>query len=304
MRFGNWRGVTLAAGLVPALLLVIGLSSRPARAQGYFHTIPGEVQAIDLNTGGPYYAPPIPNGCYSKDPSAAIGKIAGPIHGVLGRLHGGGGGIGDGLCGQCGGRGCNACGGTGHLGLGSGCDTCGTGLFGKHHGLGSGCSLCGGKGCGVCLGHATTAVAASGQGIPTPQAAPIVASPQCGDPGCGLLGKHHHKGCGLCGGKGCRSCAVSDPCSRCGGRGCGLCGGLGRGGDPCSACGGRGCGLCGGTGGLAATAHGVVGHLLGHDKIQWFVGAGGPVPLTPGYVPYINVTRSPRDFFAFPPMTP
>jgi hypothetical protein len=25
------------------------------------------------------------------------------------------------------------------------------------------------------------------------------------------------------------------------------------------------------------------------------------VPLTPGYVPYINVTRSPRDFFAFPP---
>ena len=34
------------------------------------------------------------------------------------------------------------------------------------------------------------------------------------------------------------------------------------------------------------------------------MGAGGPVPITPGYVPYINVTRSPRDFFAFPPMNP
>ena len=277
MRFGNWRGVTLAAGLVPALLLVIGLSSRPAQAQGYFHTIPGQVQAIDLNTGGPYYAPPIPNGCYSKDPGASIIK---PIHGLLGRLHGAGdgSGIGNGLCGQCGGRGCNACGGTGHLGLGSGCNTCGTGLFGKHNDPGSGCSLCGGKGCVACIGHA-----ASGQGAPTPQAAPIVASSQCGDPGCSLLGKHHHKGCGLCGGKGCPSCAVS---------------------DPCRACGGRGCGLCGDPGGLAAAAHGMLSHLLGHDKIQWFVGPGGPVPLTPGYVPYINVTRSPRDFFAFPPMTP
>ena len=48
----------------------------------------------------------------------------------------------------------------------------------------------------------------------------------------------------------------------------------------------------------------MVHHLLGRDKIKWFVGAGGPIPLTPGYTPYVNVTRSPRDFFAFPPMTP
>ena len=39
-------------------------------------------------------------------------------------------------------------------------------------------------------------------------------------------------------------------------------------------------------------------------KISWFIGAGGPVPITPGYVPYIVTTRSPRDFFSFPPMNP
>ena len=31
------------------------------------------------------------------------------------------------------------------------------------------------------------------------------------------------------------------------------------------------------------------------QKVDYFVGAGGPVPLTPGYVPYIVTTRSPRD---------
>ena len=43
---------------------------------------------------------------------------------------------------------------------------------------------------------------------------------------------------------------------------------------------------------------------LHRPKMKWFVGAGGPVPFTPGYVPYIVTTRSPRDFFAFPPMNP
>jgi hypothetical protein len=38
---------------------------------------------------------------------------------------------------------------------------------------------------------------------------------------------------------------------------------------------------------------------IGH--IKYFVGPGGPVPLTPGYVPYVVPTRSPRDYFAFPP---
>jgi hypothetical protein len=51
---------------------------------------------------------------------------------------------------------------------------------------------------------------------------------------------------------------------------------------------------------LAGSAMGI----LGHNKFDWFVGPGGPVPLTPGYVPYIVSTRSPRDFFSFPPMNP
>lgn len=306
MRFGNWRGVTLAAGLLPALVLAVGLASTPARAQD-FHTIPRLVPAIDLNTGGPYYAPPVPFGHYAKGLDYYTGKVTGPVHGLLGKFHGG-----SGLCGACGGKGCNSCGGTGHLlDPSGGCAACGDGsgghghgLFGGHKGLG-GCGLCGGKGCGACLGHATTGIAASAQALPAPQVMP---SGQCGAPGgCGLLGKHHHKGCGLCGGlghvggKGCGGCAIGDPCGGCGGKGCGLCRG---GGSGCSACGGKGCGLCGGGHNLAGAAHGLIGHLLGRDKIKWFVGPGGPVPLTPGYTPYVNVTRSPRDFFAFPPMTP
>ncbi|MGZ3354720.1 MAG: hypothetical protein ACXVBO_07685, partial [Isosphaeraceae bacterium] len=59
--------------------------------------------------------------------------------------------------------------------------------------------------------------------------------------------------------------------------------------------------------------YGCVGHDGGRvaihedahpNKVDYFVGPGGPVPLTPGYVPYIVATRSPRDFFAFPPMNP
>ena len=38
-------------------------------------------------------------------------------------------------------------------------------------------------------------------------------------------------------------------------------------------------------------------------QIEYFVGPGGPVPITPGYVPYVVTTRSPRDYFAFPPFT-
>jgi hypothetical protein len=55
---------------------------------------------------------------------------------------------------------------------------------------------------------------------------------------------------------------------------------------------------------LASRVHGALAGLLYHQKVDYFVGAGGPVPITPGYVPYIVVTRSPRDFFAFPPMNP
>jgi len=122
------------------------------------------------------------------------------------------------------------------------------------------------------------------------------------------------RSCGNFGGFGHGVCASSQivpssqSCGSCGGAGCGLCrGGLfhGRG---CGYCGGAGCGMCRGAGcGLGG------GHVLGYlgalldphaGKVQYFVGAGGPVPLTPGYVPYVVPTRSPRDFFAFPPFSP
>jgi hypothetical protein len=292
MRFGNWRGVTLAIGWVPAAALALCLSSTPtpARADGFHgHTIPDLVPAVDLNTGGPYYAPPIPYGHYAGKNYG--GRICSRVRGLLGRG-----------CGLCGGAGCGACGGGGgglfHHNKGCGDPGCGGacggghgGLFGKHHrgGLGSGCGLCGGAGCGSCIGHASTVVA-SGQGVVTP--APQGALP-CADSGCGLGGK----GCGLFG-KGCGTgdpgCGAGNPCGACGGKGCGLCkGGLGLGG-LCKGCGGKGCGLC----------RGLLGRLLGHNRVEYFVGPGGPVPLTPGYVPYVNVTRSPRDFLAFPPYVP
>jgi hypothetical protein len=90
-------------------------------------------------------------------------------------------------------------------------------------------------------------------------------------------------------------------CGSCGGNGCGLCGGLGllHRSDPCSACGGKGCKLCCGSGLL----HGLLAKLFHVGDIEYFVGPGGPVPITPGYVPYVVSTRSPRDFFAFPPFS-
>jgi hypothetical protein len=311
MRSGNWRGVTLALGL-SCVLAVPSLG----RAD-YFHTIPDLVPAVDLNTGGPYYAPPIPYGHYTgKDiPGYLTKRLSGLLHGlgnVCGLCGGAGcnacGGSGRG-CGLCGGKGCDACGGTGACGKGG---ACGNGLCG---GLGRGGLFHKGGGCfgkadGGCFGHAST-VSASAQAPTTIVVSPPSPSPQCGAPGCGLLGRHKHRGCGLCGGKGCGGCGVSNLCGACGGKGCGLCGGRGIG---CGACGGRGCGLCGrGTGcGLCggigcaacARARGLVNHLLGRDQIKWFTGPGGPVPLTPGYTPYVVTTRSPRDFFAFPPMTP
>jgi hypothetical protein len=70
----------------------------------------------------------------------------------------------------------------------------------------------------------------------------------------------------------------------------------------CKGQGGRGCGACGGAGcKLCAIPSSLVSKLLHRGEIKWFVGPGGPVPLTPGYVPYVVTTRSPRDFLAFPP---
>jgi hypothetical protein len=337
MRSGNWRGVAPALGLACALAF-----AATAGAQD-FHTIPRLVPAVDLNTGGPYYAPPIPYGHYAGKNLG--GRAGGLIRGCFSKLHG--------ACGLCGGKGCGACAGKNACGLcgGAGCDACGGGGHGHGlghghgHGLGNGSGLGGlfqhrggglcdgndgcrvpasgvvcedgrcGKGGGLFPkghghgghglghGHASTVVVASGQGVPTPQAAvmpavaPAASGPVvCEDPGCGLFGKHRHKGCGLCGGKGwgCRSCAVADPCGACGGKGCGLCGG-GKG--LCGLCGGKGCAAC-------AHLRGLLGGLLGRNRIEWFTGPGGPVPLTPGYTPYVVTTRAPRDFLAFPPFVP
>jgi hypothetical protein len=56
--------------------------------------------------------------------------------------------------------------------------------------------------------------------------------------------------------------------------------------------------------GKLASVAGAITGAFNRPRVSWFLGAGGPVPITPGYVPYIVATRSPRDFFAFPPMNP
>ena len=100
----------------------------------------------------------------------------------------------------------------------------------------------------------------------------------------------------MCKGRGCGGCGGSGILEGCGDPGCGLCHGKGK---HCSFCGGKGCSHC------LSGLHGKLAGLLHHGpKVDYFVGAGGPVPITPGYVPYIVVTRSPRDFFSFPPMNP
>jgi hypothetical protein len=131
----------------------------------------------------------------------------------------------------------------------------------------------------------------------------------CGQAGCGVAGRHSHLG----------NLFHKGRCGACGGAGCGLCGGSGAAGmgagTGCPLCGGRGCGSClgghgmglGGLAGLGSAIHGKlasIGAAICPPRTSWFLGAGGPVPLTPGYVPYIVTTRSPRDYFSFAPMNP
>lgn len=338
MRFGNWRVMPLA--MTVAAVLGMGLVAQ-VRADGWLHsTLPGEVPAYDYTTGGEYFAPPVPYGHYAKDPhgqaAKALGHLYGPLGALKGLFHHDGCGSG---CGDKHGHGDgNGC---GH-GLGGGCGFCsGKGLFHGHGdpcGTKSGCGLSGllGHGSGKGLGHGhkkhfapchATTVVATAQSQPSAQAvvAPSGQSP-CGSPGCGIGGIHSHLAnlknklaCKFCGGRGlgkggpcggCGGLGLGDPCGRCGGSGvghgksCGGCGGCGLG-HGCGLCGGKGCGAC--LKGLAGKAHGLLGSALGmfhHNKVDYFVGPGGPVPLTPGYVPYIVTTRSPRDFFSFPPMNP
>ena len=133
MRIGFRRGVLLAAALFSIMA-----TGRPAQADGFHYTIPREVLAYDYNTGGPYFAPPIPGGHYVKD--CSLGHF----------FH-----KGCSLCGLCKGKGCGACGGLGCNGGGlGGGGKCGHGLF--NHCGGSGLSGGGVGGCGdpgCKLGH-------------------------------------------------------------------------------------------------------------------------------------------------------
>ena len=236
MRFGQLRGVTLAAVLISTFW-----TAQSALGDGFVKTIPREVLAQDLNTGQPYFAPPIPWGHYAKD---GLFDHYYPKAGHLGFLHHNKckdcGGSGHGL----GGRGCDSCGGSG-CGLGSKC-----GLGGKCGLFGHGCGVKGGDGCGD-LG--------CGQGHGS--------SRRIKD--CGLC---KNKGCGLC-----QSSSIGDPmyvmassqspvqpvasaqvfdsngqtmiCDSCSGKGCGKCGLCGllhkKAGDPCGSCGGNGCASAG-----------------------------------------------------------
>ena len=316
MRLGNWRGLKFVIALASAFTAI---GSAQADILGFGHAFPKTVDAVDYRTGGPYYAPPIPYGHYAKDNDFGTKKLGGLIHGKLAGLSGGlsGHGLGAAGCTDCGNGG-----GIGHdhghgLGLGSGLGghrlSLGLG-HGFGHGCGSSCLFSKHKGLDGCGGCATPVASAQS---PAPAKVAPIASAQtspCGSAGCGTKSHHHHgsnAGCGACGGSGLGigrgfglGHGLGNACGNCGGRGCGACGGLGGLAGGCGACGGRGCPNC--LGGLGSKAHGMLSGLLHHrsNKVQYFVGPGGPVPITPGYVPYVVTTRSPRDFFSFPPFTP
>src|SRR4051794_4215453 len=101
MRFGKWRGSAVAVAL--AFLIVAGRIDS-ARASGFTRTIPREGVAVDVTTGGPYFAPPVPYGHYAKDCLGSIQEACGLVKGsVFGLFHK--------VCGACGGAGCGLCGG-------------------------------------------------------------------------------------------------------------------------------------------------------------------------------------------------
>lgn len=291
MRFETWRGIPLVLGTA-----AVGLAlawGGPARADGYHirKTIPREVLAYDYTTGGVMMAPPIPYGHYAKD---GLLDCAGcRMHSLLGCLgcgHGNGHGKG---CGNCGGKGCGLCSGHGNGGdpacAGGGCGGHGHG----HHKAGrfAPCDACVAP-VGGGIYDPAGGVVGSSQVMPAGQAVVVPSSQSpCGLNGCGVRDPHKHHG---------------KRCGKCHGNGCGACGGAGM-----TGCGDPGCGLCngGGHGGGHGLGHGGHGNKLGGlfhrgNRVEYFVGPGGPVPITPGYVPYINPVRSPRDFFSFPPMNP
>jgi hypothetical protein len=274
--------------------------------------------------------------CGEGDPGCGDGfghGHSGGGHGLLGHGHGGSG------CGP----GCGHGHGGGHgLGLGHWLGKKGHGHGGGGLGHGHGLGLGHGPLCGPgqdCASPQGTTVVGSPQGaMPSGQGLTAIT---CG--GCAGMGHINGGPCGLCGGsksllrghvmcKGCGGKGLmhgGDPCGGCGGKGllagllhnacggsgCGGCGGDGLmgGHNLCGGCGGKGCGMCGHSGmihklvglphHLTSAVHGAAATVFHKGDIEYFVGPGGPVPLTPGYVPYVVPVRSPRDYFAFPPFT-
>lgn len=300
MSFGLWRGMPLALALGTTLTLGLALASAStANAMDDTHVMPGWVPAYDFTTGQQYQAPPIPYGHYAKDIGEDLHRKWGcancGLHGLLGGGHGhSGGGLGHGHSGDglgCADGNCGSTGGCGHGWFGKGgggpCSQgVGCGYLGKHHGSSP---------CGTVM---ATGQAPSGQSMARPSGQSL-----CGQSGCTIGGKHGHRSsrlaCGSCGGRGCGACGGSGYDGGCGQPGCGIGHGHGTG---CGLCGGRGCASC--LSGLKNAMAGKLAGMLHKPKIKWFLGAGGPVPITPGYVPYIVTTRSPREFFAFAPMNP
>jgi hypothetical protein len=311
MRFGKSPAMPIA--LAAVLGLGLGLAS-PAHADGmlFQDTIPRSVVAYDYTTGSQYMAPPIPYGHYAKDYIAdadkALGCVSCKLHGLAG-----GGGLGHGMFhhgqgdGNCGGDGC-----AGGNGCGHGSGKC-TGIFGHNGGSACGVAGCGGgMTCGL-LGHGGHSVGSAGYActgtLPTGQAlTQPSAQSVCGQTGCNVKSRHSHFG-HASSANGCGHGSAGTG-GFCGDPGCGSGHGLGHGkGTGCGLCGGKGCSHClSGLGsGLGSMLHGKLASMTGalhRPKISWFLGAGGPVPLTPGYVPYVVTTRSPRDYFAFAPMNP
>lgn len=289
-----------ARGLVPALALAWAAASGTAQAgdtkYDFTHS-PFYSQTLVLGKSthhalGPWDLPNHWNGRNVwPDPSSTYGMnfprhlhtkihgILGAPHALAGHLHGGAGlfshacACGNGACGGCGNSGCGTC----------------TSIAGGHHG--GGAPYVGDPAAYGATGYVDAGHGGHGHGGHPGHGAAVGAGAGYVDPAAaGAYGAGAYGGAGVydggAAGYGGHACACGN----------GACGG----------CGNSGCGTC--LAGLKGAGHGLLGKLhpfAGHgDKVKWFVGPGGPVPLTPGYVDYINPVRAPRDFFAFPPMTP
>jgi hypothetical protein len=330
MRSGIWRGAATACAL-------LGAWGASASADLFHHTIPELTPALDYRTGDQYYAPPIPYGHYvGKDipghvlgaASGATGLARGAIYGPIGHVKGLFGGLfhRHGHCGHCQDLGCSGHYAGGDPGYGpASCQP----IVGDAPTLGGPAPYSGPTIGGPEIGAPSPV---QGQFLPGP--APMIQSESLGEPSAsldrplpeagtirdpalqrtgldddgipaagGMPYGHQEVGPG---GPPQFSGPVGGDCGAAG-PGCGHGGACHHGGGLGSRLLGYPHALLGKVYGLPHTvlgaAHGAIGTAFHRGDIDYFVGPGGPVPLTPGYVPYVISTRSPRDYFAFPPYT-